>query len=181
MTQTSKDAEERVLREVRNLKHLLNKDAEGLSDGTPSAQADKQVSRSIHLTAGICAAVATQPLPFADIFILTPIQATLACKIARTRGHEVSRGQASRLLRELAGVIGLGLAGQQTAIGLYKLGLPGLGGFMTIPLVYGITYGIGRVIDLYYVAMAKGIAFDKKQAKRVFKSGRKEGKNAASR
>ena len=172
-------AADRVANEVLRLKNLIEKDSVEKDEGLHSAETDASVRKAIHLTAGVCAVVATQPLPFADILILTPIQATLACRIARLRGQEVSMAQAKRVLRELIGIFGLGFTAQQAAIGLYKLGLPGLGGFMTIPLVYGLTYGIGRVIDLYYQALATGKPFNRREAARVFKFGRKEGKSAS--
>jgi len=176
---TASEAEDKIAAEVKRLKALLDEDAVDRTADHLSAETDASVRKAIHLTAGTCALVAIQPLPFADIFVLAPIQATLACRIARLRGQEVSMAQARRMLRELIGVIGLGYTAQQAAIGLYKLGLPGFGGFVTIPLVYGLTYGIGRVIDFYYRALASGTPFSRKEAVRVFRSGRKEGRRAS--
>ena len=51
----------------------------------------------------------------------------------------------SEIYKEIIGVLGLSFLAQQTAIGLYKLGLPFIGGFMTIPLVFVLTYSIGKV------------------------------------
>ncbi len=174
-----RQTKQRVDAEAHRLAALL--DAEKAAAEPLGAATDERVRRSIHLTAGACAAVAIQPLPFADILVLTPIQATLAYKIARLRGQPVSREQARRVLAELGGVLGLGLLAQQTALGLYKLGLPGLGGFMTLPLVYGLSYGIGRVINYYYVCLARGVTFDSARAKAIFKQGRRAGKAAGKR
>ena len=98
----------RVEREVCRLEDLLDRDVMTRNGGPLSEEADRAVSRAIHLTAGACAVIAVQPLPFADIFILTPIQVTLAYKVARVRGQEISKEQARRVLGELAGVVGLG-------------------------------------------------------------------------
>ena len=173
---SEKNARDRVDAEAKRLASILEADQE--CKGALCDETNTKVKRAIHVTAGVCAAVAIQPLPFADILVLTPIQVTLAYKIARLRGQQVSQEQAKRVLAELSGVIGLGLLAQQTALGLYKIGLPGLGGFMTIPLVYGLTYGIGRVIDYYYICLAQGLSFDAKEAKKIFKSAKKEGKSA---
>lgn len=143
--------------------------------------ADQKVSRIIKITASVCAAVAIQPIPFADIFILTPIQAYMGTRIAAVRGLSATRNEVSTYIKEIAGVIGLGMAAQQFAIGAYKLGLPFLGGFMTIPLVYGLTYGIGRVIDIYMVRKAEGRPVDPKILKRIWKEGREEGKKATDK
>ena len=165
-----KDHKKRIENEASRLAGLLGKQVDN------EAETGKSVKRAIHVTAGICAAVATQPLPFADILLLTPIQATMAVRIARLHGHEVSTEQARRVLTELIGLVGLGLLAQQLAIGLYKLGLPGLGGFMTIPLVYSLTWGIGRLVDAYYQALAEGRRLSKQEVKAIFKSGRREGR-----
>ena len=142
---------------------------------------DQKVSRIIKITASVCAAVAIQPIPFADIFILTPIQAYMGTRIAAVRGVSVTQKDMLTYIKEIAGVIGLGMFAQQFAIGAYKLGLPFLGGFMTLPLVYGLTYGIGRVIDVYMVRKAKGQSVDPKILKKIWKEGRKEGKKATDK
>lgn len=159
---------------------ILSREYTGIENRT-DLSADQKVSRIIKITASVCAAVAIQPIPFADIFILTPIQAYMGTRIAAVRGLSATRNEVSTYIKEIAGVIGLGMAAQQFAIGAYKLGLPFLGGFMTIPLVYGLTYGIGRVIDIYMVRKAEGRPVDPKTLKRIWKEGRAEGKKATDK
>jgi uncharacterized protein (DUF697 family) len=65
---------------------------------------------------------------------------------------------------------------QQLAIGAYKIGLPFLGGFTTIPLVYGLTYAIGNVLNLMFEARAKGKELSDEEKKRLFREMLKEGK-----
>ncbi|MDZ5711374.1 hypothetical protein [Jeotgalibacillus haloalkalitolerans] len=137
---------------------------------------DEKVNKMIGTTSLICAAVAIQPLPFADIFILTPIQAFMGHKIAKIRGIDLKESGAVNVLKYLGGVVGGGFAAQQTAIGLYKIGLPGLGGIMSIPLVAGLTFGMGKVMDLYFREKAKGKEPTKEELIRAFKSGKSEGK-----
>ena len=174
-----------------------------LSDG-------QKVTRIINITASVCAGVATQPIPFADIFILTPIQAFMGTRIAAVRGvpvsgdvqaiidehQELSRGagksptflarlrawkRAATMMKEVLGAMGLGFAAQQTAIGLYKAGLPFLGGFMTIPLVYGLTYGIGRAMDHYFMAKARGETVSPEILKQIWEQAKAEGKEAGEK
>ena len=49
----------------------------------------------------------------------------------------------------------MGLLAQQLVLGAYKVGLPGLGGFMSIPVVYGMTFAIGKVMDEYLIGKSK--------------------------
>lgn len=159
-----------------------NKKAEGLLGKEyfkieeRSDLSDKQkVDRIINITSGVCAGVAIQPIPFADIFVLTPIQAIMGSRIAKIRGVRVTDNDIATYIKEIAGVIGLGLLAQQLAIGAYKTVLPFVGALTTIPLVYGLTYGIGRVMDAYIVSKVKGQVLDPEEIKRIWKEARKEG------
>ena len=89
----------------------------------------------------------------------------------------LSEVEAKDLLKEIAGVVGLGMAAQQAALGLYKVGLPFLAGFTTIPLVYGLTYAIGRIMDFYLEKKSKGQTVSNADLKKMwgkFKEERKE-------
>ena len=139
---------------------------------------DEKVSQIIKLFAAVCAGVAVQPIPFADIYILTPIQAYMGSRIAAIRGVPVSRSEATTTLKEIGGVVGLGLLAQQLAIGAYKTIIPFYGAIVTIPMVFGLTYGIGRVMDAYFIAKAKGQFLSPEVMKEIWKKGRNEGKKA---
>lgn len=135
---------------------------------------EQKISRIQHATCAVCAGVAVQPIPFADIFILTPIQAIGAVKIAHIHGMKLSESEATTVLKELGGLVGMGVAAQQFAIGLYKTILPFFGAVTTIPLVYGLTYAIMAVVDYYFESKQKD-SFDAEKAREIFKSARKRG------
>jgi uncharacterized protein (DUF697 family) len=124
----------------------------------------------------ICAGVAIQPIPFADIFILTPIQAYMGKEVANAYDIDLSEQESKEILTQLIGILGLGFAAQQTAIGLYKLGLPGFAGFTTIPLVFGITWGIGSIFDHYFKAKSEGRAISNDELRNIYKLAKKEAK-----
>ena len=105
---------------------------------------DEKVTKIINITASVCAGVAVQPIPFADFFILTPIQAYMGTRIAAVRGISILKNDSITTLKQISGAVGLGLLGQQTVIGAYKTFIPFLGAVTTIPLVFGVTYGIGN-------------------------------------
>ncbi len=140
---------------------------------------DQKRTRIIHIFSVTCAAVAVQPIPFADIFVLTPIQAYMGVRLSAIRGMPLSEAEATDLLKEIAGVVGLGMAAQQVALGLYKTGLPFLAGFTTIPLVYGLTYAIGRIMDFYLEKKSKGQVVSDADLKVMWKRFREEGKEQA--
>lgn len=137
---------------------------------------DQKVSRICTVFSTTCAAVAVQPIPFADIFVLTPIQAYMGKKIADIRGFNISEAGAKEIFKELAGLVGLGFLSQQLAIGAYKTVLPFISGFTTIPLVFGLTYGMGKVMDYFFEKKIKGQKVDPEMIKSIFKKAKAEGK-----
>lgn len=143
----------------------------------PHLTEDQKVNQMIFTTAVLCAAVAIQPIPFADIFILTPIQGYMGHKIAQIRGFEMKEEGVWEVIKYIASVVGLGFAAQQTAIGLFKLGLPGIGGLITIPLVGGLTMGIGKALDLYFRMKVQGRTPSEDAIRKAFQQGKKEGKS----
>ena len=105
---------------------------------------EKKVDKLLIFFSSVCAAIAVQPIPFADIFILTPIQLYMGTLIAEARGYKFSM---SEIYKEILGVLGLSFLAQQTAIGLDKTVLPFLGAITTIPFVFVLTFAIGKVMN----------------------------------
>lgn len=138
---------------------------------------EQKATRTIHIFSAACAAAASQPLPFADIFILTPIQAYMGSRLSAIRGMPLSDAKANELLKEILGTIGMGMLAQQAALGLYKTGLPFLAGITTIPLVYGLTYAIGRTMDYYLKEKSKGRTVSSADLKRMWKEYKAEGRD----
>ena len=67
---------------------------------------DQKVTQIIKTFSAACAAIAIQPIPFADIFVLTPIQAYMGTRIGAIRGIPISESKATDIIKELAGVVG---------------------------------------------------------------------------
>lgn len=145
---------------------------------------EEKISRITHIACATCAGIAIQPIPFADIFILTPIQAYFGSRIASIRGIPVSESNASDLIKEIIAVIGMGFIAQQLAIAIWKLVTFGAGGLLTIPLVYALTFAVMKVIDAYYAAKAHKQTLTNQQMKAIWKQafldGRKKAKDAKS-
>ena len=75
---------------------------------------DKKIDKLLLSFSTVCAATAVQPIPFADIFILTTIQLYMGTLIAKVRGYEFTMSQ---VYKEIIGLIGLAYLAQQTVIG----------------------------------------------------------------
>ena len=139
---------------------------------------DEKVNKLLLRFAGLCGAIAVQPIPFADIFILTTIQLYMGTLIAEARGYKFSMSQ---IYKEILGLIGLAYLAQQTAIGLYKTILPFLGAITTIPLVFVLTYAIGKVMDYYFVSKTQGKKISKDDLIKAFKEASKDAKKNFSK
>lgn len=137
---------------------------------------EEKVSQIIVIFSTGCAAIAVQPIPFADFFILTPLQAYMGARISAIRGVPLSEKQSTDLIKELMGVVGMGALAQQIGIGAAKLFFPIFGSVATVPVVFGLTYGIGKVMDFYLSQKAQGKTPDPAELKRVWKAARAKGK-----
>jgi uncharacterized protein (DUF697 family) len=160
-------AKEKIRTEITNIEAR-----DDLSD-------DEKRSKIINRFSVFCAAVAVQPVPFADIFVLMPIQAYMGERLSAIRGMPLTEKEAADLVKEISGVAGLGMVAQQIALGLYKTGLPFLAGFTTIPLVYGLTYAMGRVMDFYLEKKQRGKIMSHADIKSAWTMARAEGKEKA--
>lgn len=103
----------------------------------------KQLS---HAGATICAAIALQPIPIADVLVITPIQILLVQAIGRVYGVPLS----SKTALEIATNIGLGIILQQIFIALVKAGLPLMGGLVVSTYVYTATFYMGKAAQIYF-------------------------------
>ena len=138
--------------------------------------AEEKVNRIRHATCALCAGLAVQPIPFADMFILTPLQGYMGVKIAQIHGLRISEQGALEILKELGGLIGLGFVAQQAAIGAYKTFIPFLGALTTIPMVYGLTYAIGTVMDYYFREKVANRPIDRKRIRQIWRAAKRAGK-----
>jgi uncharacterized protein (DUF697 family) len=140
----------------------------------------KKISNITHIACATCAGVSIQPLPFADIFILTPLQGYFASRIAAIHGVPISENEALDWVKEIIGLVGLGMLAQQLALGVWKTVTFGFGGLLSIPLVYGLTYAIMKVADAYFAHKAQNEQMSEEQIKAIwqqaFKQGQQQGK-----
>lgn len=142
---------------------------------------EQKVQRIIVIFSTVCAGVAVQPIPFADIFILTPLQAFMGARISAIRGVPLSEKQATDLIKEIMGVVGMGMLAQQAGIAAAKIFFPIFGGIATIPVVFGLTYAIGKVMDLYFVHKAAGRTMSASELKSAWKQAKADGKREGKR
>lgn len=164
-----------------DVKRTLNEEYLSI-ERNPRYTADEKVGRVINVTAAACAGVTIQPIPLVEFMLFTPLQCVMAWKISNMRGVRVpSEEAAMESLKTTMGAVGLSVVTQSAAATLLKLGAPGVGGLVGGPLIYGLTYGVGRVMDLYYTDRAAGRPTKDDDLRDAFRRGRDEGDRSRPR
>lgn len=142
----------------------------------PSIAQHNKITIIIHLTSLCCAITAAQPIPFADIFILTPIQVVMVVYLRNALGLTNDDQDPKELIAYLLGVVGWGLLAQQAIVGLYKTILPFMGGLTTIPLVYIATWGLGYSAKALLEAKLQGKKLSDAELKKIADTAKAEAK-----
>ena len=134
---------------------------------------DEKVEHIIKIFAVTCSGIALQPIPFADVFILTPLQGYMGTRIANIRGIKISEQEGSDIVKEMIALGGMGYLAQQTAIGIFKM-IPGLGSLLSVPVVISLTYAIGKVMDAHFKSKSMGRTLPKSELQKIFKQAKRE-------
>ena len=159
---------EKIKREITEIEHRTD-----LTD-------DKKVSQITHIACATFACIADKPIPFEDVFILTPIQGYFGTRIAAVRGVPVSENEVDDLIKEIVGKIRMYFILHRGALAIWRADTFDANclaaGLLTIPLVYALSYANMNVIDAYCSAKAKRQRLSNDQIKNIWKSAFREGK-----
>ena len=140
------------------------------------APLNSKVERVICVHSVGCAAIALMPIPFADFPVLTAIECAMVMKIAHLYGFKISKERALEILGELGGVLGIAWLGKTGILLGYKTFIPYWGGFCTVPMVFGVCYGMGKVADLYFKNKTANEPFNREKAKQLFQETKEKAK-----
>ena len=155
------------------LKNLVSNKASELKEilelvlEDPSISTNTKANIIINATSLVCAVVAVQPLPFADLFVLSPIQVVMVTYLSKTLGLKRSDTSPKELLVYLVNTLGFGVLSQQVILGLYKTIIPFAGAVTTIPLVYAATFGLGMACKTLINAKKNNVEISKEQLKKI--------------
>lgn len=133
-----------------------------------------------HVTALTCALIAVQPIPFADIFILTPIQVAMIGAMSKVMGDPLGKDSSTEIAAAVIGVVGWGVLAQQVILAGYKTVIPFLGGVTTIPLVYAATFGLCHASRAVLAARRRDQTISKEEIERIQRAAEKRAKDEQS-
>lgn len=128
-------------------------------DIDPEKTRDENVEEVIKSAALLSGAVSVEPIPFADILLITPVQAKMVLHIGKIYGQELDAKRSAEILAELGATVAYGFAARQIMRGLVKTVAPIIGGVITAPLVYGWTFALGKVAERYFQRKIEGKPF----------------------
>jgi uncharacterized protein (DUF697 family) len=119
-------------------------------------------------TTAICAAIGAQPIPLADLPILTTLQLLMVSGVMYISGRERSLRAATEFVTALGVNVGAGMVLREGARALLKF-FPGWGNVVCGAIAGAGTYAMGRASIVYFL---EGLTL--KDARRTYLSSRKK-------
>jgi uncharacterized protein (DUF697 family) len=119
-------------------------------------------------TAAVCTAIGAQPIPLADLPILTTLQLVMVSGIMYVSGRERSLRAATEFIGALGANVGIGMLFREGTRALLKF-FPGWGNVICGMVAGAGTYAIGRAATVFFL---EGVSL--KDARRVYLTSRKK-------
>lgn len=141
-------------------------------DVDPALTPEENVEEVIRSAALLSGAIAVEPVPFADILLITPVQAKMVLHIGKIYGFEITQGRAREIVRELGATVAYGMLARQVMRGVAKLALPVIGGLITAPAVYGWTFALGRVAQNHFERKRQGLPDSRQEQVKVIQEAK---------
>lgn len=141
-------------------------------DVDPTLTRDENVEEVIKSAALLSGAIAVEPIPFADMLLITPVQAKMVLHIGKIYGFEITPERSREIAQELGATVAYGMIARQVMRGLAKLALPLIGGLITAPAVYGWTFALGRVAQNHFERKRQGLPASKQEQVKVIQEAK---------
>jgi uncharacterized protein len=131
-------------------------------------QAQHEVAQAlVKSTTAICAAIGAQPIPLADLPILTSLQLIMVAGIMHVSGRELSLRAAAEFMGALGANVGAAMLLREGTRVILKF-LPGWGNVVCGLMAGTGTYAIGRAASVFFI---EGVSLT--DARRIYLAGRK--------
>jgi uncharacterized protein (DUF697 family) len=119
-------------------------------------------------TSAICTAIGAQPIPLADLPILTTLQLVMVSGIMYLSGRERSLRAATEFMGAIGANVSAGMLLREGARALLKF-LPGWGNVICGMVAGAGTYAIGRAATVFFL---EGVSL--KEARRTYLASRRK-------
>lgn len=124
-------------------------------------------------TTAICTAIGAQPIPLADMPILTSLQVTMVSGIMYISGRERNMRAATEFIAAVGANLGAAMLFREGARAILKF-FPGWGNVVCGVVAGAGTYAIGRAATVFFI---DGVSL--KEARRTYLASRKKGMGAS--
>ncbi|QFR39141.1 DUF697 domain-containing protein [Candidatus Gracilibacteria bacterium 28_42_T64] len=141
----------------------------------------KKIDDTIFKFSSVAAILGVQPIPFLDTYSVLPFHLYLLQEISHSYGIELNKDESKEIFTTILSSVGGSYVFSQTIVGITKLGFVGFGGYLMIPLNFGLTYSIGKVLSYYFYKKSQGVKATNKELKTLFSYSVKSGKEIAKR
>jgi len=149
-------------------RHLPNRARVEMIRISRDRQSQAEVARAlVKSTTAICAAIGAQPIPFADLPILTTLQIAMVSGIMYLSGRERNLRASAEFIGALGANVGTGMLLREGTRVVLKF-LPGWGNLICGLVAGGGTYAIGHAAISYFV---EGVSL--RDARRAYQLHRK--------
>src|SRR5256886_7425228 len=122
----------------------------------------------IKSTTAICTAIGAQPIPLADLPILTSLQVIMVSGIMYVSGREQSWRAAAEFITALGANVGAGMLLREGARAILKF-FPGWGNVVCGMVAGAGTYAIGRAASAFFIG---GVSLEKPRRKKLAHRGK---------
>jgi uncharacterized protein (DUF697 family) len=149
--------------------HLPNQARVEMIRVSRDREAQAEVAQTlVKSTTAVCAAIGAQPIPLADLPILTTLQLVMVSGIMHLSGRERSMRAATEFVGALGANVGIGMLLREGTRAVLKF-FPGWGNVVCGMVAGAGTYAIGRAAIVYFV---EGVSL--KEAKLTYLRSRKK-------
>jgi uncharacterized protein (DUF697 family) len=138
---------------------------------------DPEVAQLIERCGYAAAALTILPLPGTEVLAVMPLHVGMVVGIGQKRGRQLTRESAMELLAQIGTTVGASLVGSRVATTAAKFLLPGFGGLLAAPFMFGSTLAIGAVADAWFAADG---SLSEEQMRAVYARAMDQGKQSFS-
>lgn len=134
-----------------------------------AVSAKKKAAQKVIVTmSGMAVLIGIEPIPLADMPLLTGLQAMMIMIIAYIAGREVNRAAATEFIGAIGANLGVAFVVREGVRSAAKI-IPAAGNMISGAVAGAVTYGIGQAGMAYYFEEK-----DLKRAKEAFERGKKQ-------
>lgn len=134
-----------------------------------AVSAKKKAAKKMIVTmSGMAVLIGLEPIPFADMPLLTGLQVLMIMAIAYIAGREISRAAAAEFIGAVGANLGVAFMVREGVRSAAKI-IPAAGNMISGAVAGAVTYGIGQASLTYYLE-----GNDLKRAKEAYERGKKQ-------